>query len=121
MTPTRMTRIQVQLPQSLKRKLAALRTEGYSIAAYLRHLAELDIAERERSGWEAGKGWRGSHGRTALPSSPYPKWKHKKQDLPMAEYLEQISQEIAKRILGKRFESWQKRKEQTLARRQKGQ
>jgi metal-responsive CopG/Arc/MetJ family transcriptional regulator len=43
-------RIAVSLPESLKAKLDALRTEGYTVSAYLRHLAERDLAAREHAG-----------------------------------------------------------------------
>jgi|CXWL01.1.fsa_nt_gi hypothetical protein len=50
-------RILVSLPESLKVKLDALRTEGYTVSAYLRHLAERDLATREDAGWSATRGW----------------------------------------------------------------
>ncbi len=42
-----MTRIQVQLPLALKRKLDALRTQGYAAAGYIRSLLEREL-NRER-------------------------------------------------------------------------
>ncbi len=38
-----MTRIQVQLPLALKRKLDALRSQGYTAAGYIRSLLEREL------------------------------------------------------------------------------
>jgi len=75
-----MKRIPVSLPKPLKDKLTALRSEGYSVAGYLRHLAEVDIRAREEAGWRAGKGWNGAPHRIApgRPYLPYPKHLHRK-------------------------------------------
>ncbi len=42
-----MTRIQVQLPLALKRKLDALRAQGYTAAGYIRAVLEKELNQVE--------------------------------------------------------------------------
>ena len=45
-----MTRIQVQLPLAIKRKLDALRTQGYTAAGYIRALLEKELNQAQIKG-----------------------------------------------------------------------
>ena len=45
-----MTRIQVQLPLAIKRKLDALRTQGYTAAGYIRALLEKELNQAQVKG-----------------------------------------------------------------------
>ncbi len=45
-----MTRIQVQLPLALKRKLDALRAQGYTAAGYIRSLLERALRDDTATG-----------------------------------------------------------------------
>ncbi len=45
-----MTRIQVQLPLALKRKLDALRSQGYTAAGYIRAVLEKELNQAQVKG-----------------------------------------------------------------------
>jgi len=53
----KMKRLNIQFPPALKAKLDGMRSEGFTVAGYLRRLVESDLQAREDAGWVAGKGW----------------------------------------------------------------
>jgi hypothetical protein len=51
----KMTKLLINLPDTMKHQLAALRAQGYTVSGYIRHVVEADLKRRRTSQKGSGK------------------------------------------------------------------